>query len=207
MFDYLTKYLLQYKRVSIPSVGTIQLVQQPAQLNVADKLILPPSYNAEFRNEDHVPDHQLNFLASLLNKERENIHQSLCEFGHRLKERMNGEGFEWKGIGVIHTSNEGSTVFPGEGLEPVVAEKVIRQDAEHRVLVGDQQMTSTQIAGLREEVVENKRSVLIIIGWIVLAMSILYIIFILWQGKFRVGAVGSKSSPTSFIKVSDLRTY
>lgn len=199
MFNYLTKYLLQYKRVSIPSVGTIHLVQQPAQLNVADKLILPPFYATEFSNEDDVPEHQLSFLSSSLNEERENIQQSLNELGLWLKEKMNGEGFDWKGIGVIQPSNEAVAVLPIKALEPVPAEKVFRQGAEHRVLVGDQHLTSTQIAGLKEETTKSKRSVLVIIGWIVLLLSILYIIFVLWQGKFRVGATGSKSAPIGLI--------
>jgi hypothetical protein len=202
VFDFLTKYLLQYKRVSIPSVGTIRLVQQPAQLDIANKLILPPSYKAEISGEDDVSEHQLDFLASCLNQEKETIWQSLDELGHRLGERMKEEGFDWKGIGVIHSSNERIAVLSTETMEPVVAEKLIRQDAEHRVLVGDQHLTSTQIAGLKEERVESKRSVLLIIGWVILFLSVLYIIFVLWQGKFHVGATGSKTAPTSFIRHS-----
>ena len=62
VFNQLTKYLVQYKRVSIPSVGTILLVQQPAQLNVADKIIEPPTVSAELREDVVVPEHQLKYL-------------------------------------------------------------------------------------------------------------------------------------------------
>lgn len=207
VFDYLTKYLLQYKRVSIPSVGTIQLVQLPAQLDIASKTIAPPSYRAELKNEDDdVSEHQLKFLASCLNNEKESICQSLDELGIRLKEKINGEGFEWKGIGVIHPSNEEVAILPTALLEPVAAEKVIRQDAEHRVLVGDQHLTSTQIVDLKEEKNESNHSLLMVIGWVVLLLSILYIIFILWQGKFRMSAIGSKSAPTGLMHNAKTKT-
>lgn len=201
MFESLTKYLLQYKRVSLPSVGTIQLLQQPAQLDVAGKVILPPSFIPELRPADAVPEHQLAFLSAQLNEEKETVNQLLEEFGLRLKEKLDGEGFHWNGIGVFHRNDDAQTPIAVTGLEPVVSERIIRHDAEHRVLVGDQQLTSTQIAGLREETVTpNKSSVLLIIAWIILALSILYILFILWQGRFRLHATGAKTSPVAALQ-------
>lgn len=203
VFNQLTKYLLQYKRVSIPSVGTIQLVQQPSQLNVADKLLLPPTYTVGLKDEETVPDHQLNFLAAALKEEKESILYSLQELGSWLQEKVRGEGFDWKGIGTIR-QNGPAVLIPVDGLGEVPAERVIRQDAEHQVLVGDQHLTSTQITGRKEveEVVTgSKRSIFMIIGWIVLILSILYIIFVLYQGGFRVGATGSKAAPTGHHQV------
>lgn len=202
VLDQLTKYLVQYKRVSIPAVGTILLVQRPSELNVADKTILPPSFTAQLNEEDAVPEHQLQFLAGSLKEEKETVLARLQDVGNKLKKQVNSDGFEWQGIGTIRRSDAPVTVsLPA--LQPLSAERVLRQNAEHNVLVGDQQMTSTQIAGLREEELEEgrktKRSVLVIIGWIILLLSILYIIFILYQGKFRVGATGSKYAPTGLL--------
>ena len=188
-------------------MGTIQLVQQPAQLNVAEKIILPPSYTAELKGDETVPDHQLNFLSAALQQERESIHQNLDDLGLGLKEKVRGEGFEWNGIGTIRSSG-GAITVPVAGLEPVPAERVLRQDAEHTVLVGDQEMTSTQIAGMREGEVagKRKRSIWMIIGWILLILSILAIVFVLYQGKFRIGATGSKQAPTGYLQVDQLHT-
>jgi hypothetical protein len=199
VLDQLTKYLLQYRRVSIPSVGTIQLVQKPPQLNVVDKVILPPSYSAQIIAEETIPEHQLNFLSATLKEERSGVLRSLTELGERLKARMQSEGFDWKGIGLIRQSGE-SVFVPAIALEPVPAERVLRQNAEHSVLVGDQHMTSTQIAGWKEgTVIESKRSIFVIIGWILLLLSILFIVFILYQGKFRIISTGSKQAPTSYM--------
>jgi len=201
VFQQLTNYLLQYKRVSIPSVGTIHLVQQPAQLKVADKVLLPPAFSAELQSEDTVPEHQLDYLSAALNQGKENVRQSLEKVGRWLVERMDGEGFHWKGIGLIRNNAIQSSVsLPA--MEAIPAERVLRRNAEHNVLVGDQQMTSRQITERNVDgVVERKRSIVDIVGWIVLLVAILYILFVLYQGKFRVGATGSKQSPTSSLQL------
>jgi hypothetical protein len=200
VFNQLTKYLLQYKRVSIPNVGTILLVQQPPQLDVADKTIQPPTYTAELRDDETVSEHQLNFLSAIMRQEKESIHHSLNSLGLWLREKVRGNGFEWKGIGIIRAPGHPLSLPVGI-LETIPAQRVLRQDAEHSVLVGDQQLTSTQIAGRKaeEETARGtKRSIFVIVGWILLALSILYIIFVLYQGRFRIGATGSKASPTGY---------
>ena len=201
MLNLLTKYLLQYRRVSIPSVGTITLVHQPAQLNIADKLILPPAFVAEIGEDETVPDHQLSYLSAALQAEGAVVSQQLASLGERLKERIQAGGFYWKGIGLIREKREPMRLaLPALG--PVPAERVLRPEAEHNVLVGNQHLTSTQITALKEEVeevAEKERSVFVVVGWVVLFLAVLYIIFVLYQGKFRMGATGSRQAPTSHL--------
>jgi hypothetical protein len=207
VLNLLTKYLLQYRQVSIPSVGTIRLVQGPAQLVVADKVLLPPSFAVEVSEADSVPDHQLVFLSAALREEKEAVLQSLHEVGNRIGQQVSGEGFHWKGIGLIQR-NPRPVQLSVTALAPVPAERVLRQDAEHRVLVGDQHRTVAQnvpAAGDSEPgVVENKRSVFMLIGWILLILSVLYILFVLYQGGFKISAAGSRQAPTSRVTVDAL---
>lgn len=199
MFHQLTKYLFHYKQVSIPSVGTLYLVQQPARLNVVDKLIEPPGYLAELKTEQAVTDHQLDFLSRALKAEKETVRRNLQELGDRLQRKIQNDGFEWKGIGWLRQAGHQFAVLP-EAMEPIPAAKVLRQNAEHSVLVGDQQLTSTQIAGQREGfIVRGRTSVWMIIGWVLLFLSILYIVFVLYLGKFRFGATGSRQSPVGLV--------
>jgi hypothetical protein len=204
VFNQLTNYLLQYKRVSIPSVGTIQLIQQPAQLDAAGKLILPPTFSVTIKENGGVSEHQLSFLSAALKKEKETVRQSLAETGLWLSEKINGKGFDWKGIGFIQQNNN-DLIIPAEALDSVPAEPVLQQDTEHTIQVGDQQMTAAQVANLKEKrvVTEKNRSIFMIIGWIILLLAILYILFVLYQGKFRVGASGSKQMPTGFVQHND----
>lgn len=180
-------------------MGTIQLVQVPAQLNVADKTIQPPTFSAELKEDATVPDHQLAYLSAALHTDKESVRQSLNELGAALEERIQGDGFHWNGIGTIRRF--GKIERDITALAPLPAERVMRQDAEHTVLVGDQHMTSSEIAGLKEAPAGKRRSIFVLIGWIVLLLSLLFIIFILYQGKFRIGASGSKQAPTGSIHV------
>ena len=165
MLNHLTTYLLQYKKVSIPHVGTIQITQRPPQLDVVDKLIQPPSYLVEFRKEEEITDHQIRFLDDVLKKGKDDILNDLRFFGDKLQEKINGPGFEWEGLGTITRSTQSIPLFIN-ALEAIPAQKVMRQDAEHNVLVGDHQMTSTQIAEQRSEseMATKKRSIYVIIG-------------------------------------------
>jgi len=197
VLELLTKYLLQYKSVSIPNVGTFRVVQQPPQLSVADKIILPPSYSIELKKEEEVSAHQLHFLNGALNRKNEDLLQDLKFFGNKLQEKINGPGFEWEGLGIITRSTQ-SLPIEINGLEPIMAVRVIRQDARHKVLVGDQHFMSgsstvDEISGT--EVSKTNRSLLVIAGWILLLLSILFIIFHLYTGKFKVKAAGSKQTP------------
>ena len=65
MLNHLTTYLFHYKKVSIPHVGTIQIVQRPPQLDVVDKRLQPPFYLVEFKKEEDVTDHQIRFLNNI----------------------------------------------------------------------------------------------------------------------------------------------
>jgi hypothetical protein len=200
MLNHLTTYLFHYKKVSIPYVGTIQIVQRPPQLDVVGKIIQPPSYLVEFRKEEEITDHQIRFLDDVLKKGKENVQRDLRFFGDKLQEKINGPGFEWEGLGTVNRSTQSIPLQIG-ALEAVPAQKVIRQDADHKVLVGDQHMTSTQIAELRSgnELARRKRSIYVIIGWIMLVLSILFIAIYLYLGKFRVSSTGSKVAPSGYI--------
>jgi hypothetical protein len=215
LLNQLTNYLLQYKRVSLPYVGTIRLVPQPPKLNVVDKLLLPPFYTAQLTDDDTIPEHQLRFLSRLRNEKKEMTLRELEKTGSLLSEKIDGDGFEWKGIGVIRRSQEPVSVYL-TSLDKVTAEKVFRPDAEHNLLVGDKQKIYRQASSnpgevaadlTEEETTEegSRRSVFIIIGWIVLILSVLYILFVLYQGGFRINATGSRQSPVSYFQSESLR--
>lgn len=203
MLHLLTKYLLQYRKIVIPQVGTIVLVRQPAQLDIAEKAVLPPTFMAEVTAEEAVPDHQMDFLALALEKEKDEVWQALRQTGEQLHRQISNGGFDWKGIGLLRQSKEAVQVsLPG--LNPVRAERVLRQDAEHAVLVGDQQVISSQMATLQGgigEAAEGERSVLVVIGWILLVLSVAYIVFILYQNKFKLSSTGSRQVPASSVFV------
>lgn len=200
MLHLLTKYLLQYRTVTIPHVGTINIVQYPSQLDVADKRLQPPSFSFRLKGEEDITDHQLNFLSSFLQKENNWVLEELKQFGDRLYDKINGPGFEWNGLGKLDRSTQSFPVLQ-KGLTVIAAERVIRENPDHQVLVGDRQTSSLAIADekLVEKEQTTKRSSLIVIGWILLLLSILAIGFFAYKGKFRVNSSGSKMPASGFM--------
>lgn len=193
VLQLLTKYLLQYRKVSIPHVGTFEIVQQPAQMNFVDKLLLPPTFATEIRKDDAVSDHQLSYLSSVTQSDTDTVRQELDAFGKNLHDRISFDKFSWNGIGVIEN---GHTYDFQTSLRPISAEKVQRENIEHTILVGDKEITTLQqVIETVTEQPNKKRSVGVIIGWIVLLLSIAYIVYLVYIGGFSVSASGLETAP------------
>ena len=193
MLPLLTQYLFQYKTVGIPHVGTILLIEHPAQAEAVDRKVLPPAFIVELKTGEDVSDHQVNFLDGFLNSGRDAVLQELKFFGSKLSETINGPGLEWKGLGLISSSTQ-TLSLATPALQPVPAAKVIRADAQHALLVGDQEMTSARMEERREGAhrLVKKRSVVVLLGWVLLVTAVLIIALFLYAGKFRVNAAGSR---------------
>ena len=196
MLHHLTRYLLQYKQVCIPHAGTFQLVQQPPYLNVPDKLLEPPAYSFEWTPKENPSVHQLIFLQRSMQQETSIVQNQLQSFGLLFKQKLQNGGFVWEGLSTVTNEGQGLPVsLPC--LQAVPAEKVIRQDALHTVLVGDKELTSAQVLEKNAAAPFDNpnRRVAVVIGWIVLFLSLIAICVLLYLGNFNVAASGSKLSP------------
>lgn len=188
----MTKYLILYKKVCIPHIGTFEVIQQPPQLNVADKLVYPPSFQTNFSTEDFIPEYQYDFLASA-EIEKEKIRKELFLFGEKLRNRIFQSPFYWKGFGTLR-SNAGEIVFEAEKMETlslqnIAAQKVLRENVQHRILVGDREISSQQI---NEGVNEIRTAIpwFIITGWAILIFTVIVIFLILYFKNFHGTATG-----------------
>ncbi len=198
MLLLLTKYLLQYKRVCIPHVGTFELVQQPPQLDVADKIFTPPSFTTRFLQQDTVPDHQFLYFESTFRSERETLKQELSEFGQNLKTRIEKDPFRWNGFGTLKYHSDELIFEPQHiqltSLQRLRADKVIRQNVAHNVIVGDQHITSEDIARPVDRT-GYKMPWYMIVGWVLLVLAIAAIVLILYINNFQDTATGQKGVP------------
>jgi hypothetical protein len=124
--------------------------------------------------------------------------QALEDFGAQLKNRIEREPFEWNGFGKLSydTSSIIFEAFPISlsGLRPVPAERVIRENVVHNVLVGDHEMTSQQITEALQQPV-RKRAVAITIAWVVLGLAILAIAVMLYLRGGSPQAAGLQIAP------------
>lgn len=187
-----TKYLLRYKRVAIPKVGTFEIVLQSPQLDVADKRLTAPVYLTRHNQDDHVSDHQFRFFANDGLDEHE-IRKELNSFGERLRRQVQNSPFHWKGLGTLKYASSAVLFEPDEilldSLPPVTAEKVIRQNVQHSMLVGDREMNSQQVNDVLARV-EYKRPWFITLGWILLIVTVVAILIYLYMHNFQTSSTG-----------------
>jgi len=193
VFQPLSQYLLQFNRVTIPSVGTIQLVPQPARLDIVNHLIHPPYYEASFSTADELSQHQLEYFAAWEFKDVESAHGFLKNFGEKLKNKIQSQPLEWTNIGTFDYKNQQLVFYPAppetDLLPPVKAERVIRDKAQHAVLVGDQVVMSDE-AGERLYDTKRRRDYFNIIAWVMGVLALLFILYYLYQHQFQSTASG-----------------
>lgn len=194
MFSLITKYLLQHKRVSIPQVGSFELKSRPPELDIADKKLMAPVFIAEYSAADEVTEHQFRYFSQAQGADKDRVEQDLRLFGQRLKEALRRRSVNWNGFGTLQASNQSIVFEPEEirlgSLQPLDAARVIRQDAGHRVLVGEQDLSSQQATDILQQEPPVKRSYANLTGWIVLALALLLAAFLLYRHSFAPQGVG-----------------
>ena len=186
MFSLLTKYLVQYGRVCIPHIGTFEIVHQPPQLQMADQLFKAPFFTTRFFRIENVSQHQFNFIAAAGKNE-------LSFFGEQLKRKIKTAPVQWNGFGTLRYVYSEIIFEPDEielhSLTDVAAQKLMRGNEHHSMLVGDRQMNLQQVTAALNVPVK-KTPLYIIIGWIVFTVAVAAIIFLLYSGKFQITSSG-----------------
>ena len=165
---------------------------QSPQLDVVDKIISPPVYTTQHKKEEQVSDHQFYFLTKG-REEKESFRQELFSFGERLKRRIQNAPLHWKGFGTLRFSSNELLFEPDEikveGLQGVPSQKVLRENVQHNMLVGDQEMTSQQVTEVLNKV-EYKRPWFITLGWILFMLAVIAIIILLYIKNFQTTSTG-----------------
>lgn len=191
MLTLLTKYLVQYKRVSIPHIGTFEIVQHSPELVIADKKITAPVFITKYIHNDQVPDHQVHFIQNNEQVARE----ELSSFGENLSKSIQKHPFCWNGFGTLRYDSS-RFVFDPESIElnslsHITAAKVIRKNARHTKLVGDLEMTGDHITQVfNQPGVKKHRELYMVLGWIVFFLALIATAYILFLGRFEVSASG-----------------
>ena len=185
--------------MNIPAIGTFQLIEVPASLDVVNKLINPPGYILQFSESQDVKDHQLSFLASSLQCDRNEAQEELKQFGATLRKHLDNGAFLWKGLGTLELSGGVVNFLAApqmtQLLQPVPAERVHRDRHQQTVLIGDREVQTMQEE--IDEVPNKKRSPAMIIAWILIFLSLAFIAF----HFYNKGLIPSSSGNQMKIKV------
>lgn len=193
MLSTLTTYLLQHKQVVIPHIGSFTIKHQPATLDFASRLIQPPAEAVVYDHSDRVNDHQQTYLSEVLHVSAGEVSQQLETLGRQLKESLTQQSFEWRGIGRLELGASGivfNSLFQNK-LTPVEAHRVMREKVSHAVTIGDKEVQSHEAAELLQEE-EPGKSYLMVIVWILIALALLFIGYLIYSKGFSPLSSGSQ---------------
>jgi hypothetical protein len=152
MYAELYRFLILHKELSIPNIGTFSLIKRAAAGDFPNRKIEPPSYTFSFQTATNLPSKKFyNWLSNaLLVSDREAIVR-FNDFAFDLKRKIGeGETINWNGIGTLGKELGGDIKFVAITKDlifeqPVKAEKLIREKAEHMVRVGEAEKTSAEM--------------------------------------------------------------
>lgn len=182
MYKELFQYLVFHKQLSVPGIGTFLLERKPAINDFFNKRINPPAHTFAFQTTTAAPSKKFfSWLSATLHISDQDAVLRFNNFAVDIKQQISDGGIiDWKGVGVLSKGLADEIKFKPEKeiiLEkPVTAEKIIRQNAEHMVRVGEDNKTSVEMAEMLNQPEEKKS-----FWWAyALSLALLSIIFIGW---------------------------
>ena len=150
MYKAIRKFLALHHHLSLPGIGNFSVEGCAAQIDIANRVINPPSNKINFSNEKLPPEKFFyNFLAHELNVDEVHAVRSFTDFTTQLQtDFQQNKQVSLKGIGELKQSNDEIIFEPetmNEYLPELAAERVIRKNATHMVKVGEQEKTSVEM--------------------------------------------------------------
>lgn len=181
VYRELFEYLLLHKQLNLPGIGTFSAERKPADIDFASKQVIAPSYSFTLHKDyNSTPSKRLfSWLASTLNISELDSVIRFNNFVFDLRDKLAaGNKLEWKHLGVLSKGLSGEIIFePGEITEiesPVPAVKVLREKADHTVMVGEYERTSEEMRDALSHVKE-KRSYWKVAALVIAVIAIAFI--------------------------------
>ncbi len=194
----LYEFLVLNKKISLPGIGTISLRHQPSQLDIGNRQIKCPSYYFIIESANDQPSKTLfEWLSSALDIPEWDAIKSVNNFSTELKEKLSqNKEVYWPNIGTIRRDDKGGLTLDSsislQSEQPVAAEKVIREKAEHIVLVGEREKTSLEMEEYFAET-PTKRNYGWLIAVILTVLAIMFIGLYFSEKGFSPGSAGNQS--------------
>jgi hypothetical protein len=199
MYAILNKYLFLNKRIPVSGLGTICLENIPATVDASTRTVQPPSFRFRFDKFYDSPDKNLfAFLSAQQNISDYEALRQYNDFAYSLRDRLNYfREAEWEGLGILKKDDTGyihfeSLVSRPFFFQPVPAEKVVRSNAKHMLLVGDRQRSNREMSDwFAEEPIHGNR-----LWWLVALLggitASLIIMFHFSSHGWNVGSTGNQ---------------
>lgn len=200
MQSIITSYLLQSRECSLEHIGTILISSKPAALYIAHKQILPPASEITFtEGANQSSPGLIKYIAQKKGYSADVAESILSDFCTEWKERIDtGEPFVFDTLGSLQKNNAGNIFFKSdqnyEFLKPVTAERVIHQNAEHNVLVGDKEVSSILVPEYKIEEPVVKRSNWWIWAAMLAVIGLTVIIYHFSKQNFTSSSTGNQTN-------------
>lgn len=209
MYEELYRYFIQNKKLALPGIGTLLLERKPAESDFVNKQINPPSYSVVFQAVSDSPS--LKFFKWLGAAFLISDHAAIIRFNDfvfDLKKQINdGNKINWEGLGTLNKGLAGEVKFTPAAISvienPITAEKVIREKAEHFVRVGEDERTSVEMTELLSKTEVKKSS------WFLFAIAavLLSLMFIGWHLSENGVDVSSSSNTLKLVPMETSAPY
>ena len=202
MFALLTQYLFKTKELSVPGTGVFTLIPKNASSDFGTRSIQAPGWNVLFTqdNDFQAPvanlDQLYYWLASQLNTSKQEAGLQFDDFCRTLHLQLEeGQGITWEGLGELEKQNNRISFRPLETiLTPftgVTAQKVIRENASHPVLVGERETTTGQMREqLNEQIAGKPRGKKI--AWLLLLVALAALGWQIFRNGCNVSSTGNQ---------------
>lgn len=199
MQDILYEFLLLNKKLSLPGIGTIALCQNSAMLDFSNKQFTAPSFYFTIESRNDMPSKKLfDWLSFSIGITEWDAIKSVNDFSFALKKKLSENGeVNWENVGVIRRDNNGDLKLEMQKIllqseQPVTAQKVIREKAEHTVLVGEKEKTSVEMEEYFAVSPVKKNY-----SWLIaVILTVLAVVFIGWyfsEKGFSASSAGNQS--------------
>ncbi len=185
MISLVKSYLLQHKSVSIPGLGTIYVERIPAQSDFVNRQLLPPTYHYRFDRYFDTPGKD--FLLFYRHAKISRIFEAMRLFNEwalNLRNSISGENqsAELEGIGSISRNSSGDVVFEPAGKPQsydieIAAERIIRSNSKHGILVGDKETSNVEMNEYYTEEIHKEKLAWWIYAVIIAAIALIIIFF------------------------------
>jgi len=183
MVSLLRIYLLQNRSISIPGLGTIYVERSPARSDFINRQLLSPTYHFRFDKYFDAPGRDFfTFLAARKNIEDYEAIRQFNEWAQQLRTSIGNESPTLlEGLGTLQRDSSGDIVFvppaAANTLEiSVPAERIIRTNAKHTMLVGDKEITNVEMTDYLQ-VTQKKKAAWWIYALIAAAIALAAILF------------------------------
>ena len=199
MQDLITSFIIQCGECKLRDVGKFSIVNTSAETDVANKKISPPRNEIVFSaREEKISDGLVKYVSEKKNIPASEALDELKIWCSDAKYKLkNGEEILLEPIGVIKKGSSGNEFVSNSKnwinfFEPVLAERVIHQNSNHAMLVGDRETTSSVMNQFYHEEEEKENKTWKIISIILLAIALILLFLHFYGRGFSVNSFGNQ---------------